>query len=199
MTTPSAGPSRRATTSVSNVPSLDDRLSLLMQGVDLGDDRTRDAMAAELRERLAESDRTGRPLRVYLGVDPTSSDLHLGHTVPLRKLRQFQDLGHEVVFLVGSFTALIGDPSEKSKARPQQTAEQVRAHARTYVEQVHRLLDPERTVIDYNDRWLAPLTFAELIDLASHFTVQQFLTRDNFAKRLATREVPSGCTSSFTR
>jgi tyrosyl-tRNA synthetase len=168
---------------LSSIP-LDDQLALLMRGASFGDAQLHQVMARELRERLEESARTGTPLRVYLGVDPTSSDLHLGHTVPLRKLRQFQDLGHHVIFLIGSFTALVGDPSDKDAARPQQTREQVRAHARTYVEQVYRLLDREKTEIEYNDRWLAPLTFEDLIRLSSHFTVQQFLTRDNFHGRM---------------
>lgn len=163
----------------------DEQIALLMRGVSFGDDAIAASMEAELRQRLAESHATGRPLRVYLGVDPTSTDIHLGHTVPLRKLRQFQDLGHDVVFLIGSFTALIGDPSDKDRARPRLTPEQVREHAQTYVEQVARILDPQRTTVEYNDRWLAPLSFADLIDLAGHFTVQQFLTRDNFAQRFA--------------
>lgn len=162
---------------------LDDQMAVLMRGVTFGDAGIVDVMARELRERLVEAHRTDTPLRIYLGVDPTSSDLHLGHTVPLRKLRQFQELGHQVIFLIGSFTALIGDPSDKDKARSQQTREQVAAHARTYVEQVFKILDPDQTIVEYNDRWLAPLTFADLIGLASHFTVQQFLTRDNFALR----------------
>ncbi|MFH1085694.1 MAG: tyrosine--tRNA ligase, partial [Chloroflexota bacterium] len=169
----------------SSTLSLDDQVALLMRGADYGDPQIHQSMAAELRLRLAEAQAEGRPLRVYLGVDPTSPDLHLGHTVPLRKLRQFQELGHEAIFLIGSFTALIGDPSDKDAARPQKTVAQVRAHAQTYVEQVYRILDPARTRIEYNDRWLAPLTFAELIELASHFTVQQFLTRDNFSRRFA--------------
>ena len=158
-------------------------MALLMRGVVFGDAPTRQVMERELRQRLAEARQRDKPLRVYLGVDPTSSDLHLGHTVPLRKLRQFQELGHEVIFLIGSFTALIGDPSDKDKARPQQSREQVVAHAQTYVAQVHKVLDPQRTIVEYNDRWLASLTFGELIKLASSFTVQQFLARDNFAAR----------------
>ncbi len=158
---------------------IDEQMAILMRGVEFGDEQIRETMAGELRERLAE----GRPLRVYLGVDPSAPDLHLGHTVPLRKLAQFQELGHEVVFLVGTFTALIGDPSDKDAARSQQTPGQVRANAQTYVDQVFKVLDPEKTIVDYNDKWLAQLSFADLIRLASHFTVQQFLARDNFAKR----------------
>jgi len=164
---------------------IDEQMALLMRGVSFGDPTTRQTMERELRQRLQEALAADRPLRIYLGVDPTSSDIHLGHTVPLTKLRQFQDLGHEVIFLIGSFTALIGDPSDKDKARPQQSPEQVRANAQTYVAQVHKVLDSERTRIEYNDRWLAPLTFADLIGIASRFTVQQFLTRDNFSGRFA--------------
>ena len=163
---------------------LDEQMALLIRGVVYGDPRIRVVMERELRERLERALSEDKPLRVYLGVDPTSSDLHLGHTVPLRKLRQFQQLGHEVIFLIGSFTALIGDPSDKDGVRAQQMPEQVKAHARTYVDQVHKILDPERTIVDFNDRWLARLTFEELIKLGSSFTVQQFLARDNFAARL---------------
>lgn len=169
---------------LSSIP-LDEQVALLMRGVTYGDAGIVDTMRAELRERLREALEAGRPLRVYLGVDPTSSDLHLGHTVPLRKLRQFQDLGHRVIFLIGSFTSLIGDPSDKDAARAQQTPEQARAHAQTYVEQVWRVLDRERTTVEYNDRWLAGLSFADVIDLAGQFTVQQFLTRNNFSQRFA--------------
>jgi tyrosyl-tRNA synthetase len=161
------------------VKPIDEQMAILMRGVEFGDKQIRETMARELRERLAE----GRPLRVYLGVDPSAPDLHLGHTVPLRKLAQFQELGHEVIFLVGSFTALIGDPSDKEAARQQKTPQEVRANAETYVEQVHMVLDPEKTIVRYNDEWLAPLSFADVIELSSHFTVQQFLARDNFAQR----------------
>lgn len=160
---------------------IDEQMAILMRGVEFGDEQIRETMARELRERLAE----GRPLRVYLGVDPSAPDLHLGHTVPLRKLAQFQELGHEVIFLIGSFTALIGDPSDKDALRTQQTPEEVRANAQTYVQQVHKVLDPNKMIVRYNDEWLAPLSFADIIKLASHFTVQQFLARDNFAQRHA--------------
>ena len=136
-------------------------------------------MERELRERLHE----GRPLRVYCGFDPTTSQLTLGHTVPMRKLRQFQELGHQVIFLIGTFTALIGDPSDKDSARPQQTLEEVTEKTKGYAEQAFKILDPDKTEVRYNADWLAPLTFADLIRLSSHFTVQQFLARENFAKR----------------
>ncbi|NOZ28245.1 MAG: tyrosine--tRNA ligase [Chloroflexi bacterium] len=164
--------------------TIDEQMEILMRGVDYGDPQIKERMEEELRERLIESQKTGRPLRVYLGVDPTAPDLHLGHTVPMRKLRQFQDLGHECIFLIGNFTSLIGDPSDKDSARRQMTPEEVEANARTYTEQAFRILDPERTIIRYNAEWLASLTFADIIKLASNFTVQQFLARENFAKRM---------------
>ncbi|RME84640.1 MAG: tyrosine--tRNA ligase [Caldilineae bacterium] len=167
---------------------VEEQLAILMRGVDFGDAETYRKMEAELRERLQESVETGRPLKVYCGFDPTGSDLTLGHTVQMRKLKQFQDLGHEVTFLIGTFTALIGDPSDKDSARPQQTEEEVERKARSFTEQAFRILDPERTKVKYNADWLAPLTFKDVIGLASHFTVQQFLARDNFAKRHAKGE-----------
>ena len=165
--------------------SVNEQLSILMRGVDFGDETTRANMEVELRTRLAESARDGRPLRVYCGFDPTASDLHLGHTVPMRKLAQFQELGHEVVFLIGSFTALIGDPSDKTAARRQQTDAEVREHARSFTDQAWKLLDSRRTVVVYNGDWLSKLSFKDVIGLASNFTAQQFLVRDNFAARYA--------------
>lgn len=160
--------------------NIDEQVEWLMQGTEYGDEELAQAMRRELRERLLE----GRPLRVYCGYDPTSTDLHLGHTITMRKLRQFQDLGHEVTFLIGNYTALVGDPSDKNKARPILTEEQVMENARTYAEQAFRVLDREKTRIRYNGEWLSKLTLVDLIRLGQHFTVQQFLTRENFAKRL---------------
>lgn len=160
-----------------------EQVAFLMQGTEYGDEALKNAMADELRERLEEADREGRPLRVYCGFDPTTSDLHLGHTVPMRKLRQFQELGHEVTFLVGNYTSLIGDPSDKDKLRPQLSAEEVQENARTYAEQAFKILDREKTLIRYNAEWLSELSFAELIELASNFTIQQFLSRENFRNR----------------
>ncbi|MEJ5241179.1 MAG: tyrosine--tRNA ligase [Anaerolineales bacterium] len=160
--------------------NIDEQVEWLMQGTEYGDEELEQAMRRELRERLLE----GRPLRVYCGYDPTSTDLHLGHTITMRKLRQFQDLGHEVTFLIGNYTALVGDPSDKNKARPILTEEQVMENARTYAEQAFRVLDREKTRIRYNGEWLSKLTLVDLIRLGQHFTVQQFLTRENFAKRL---------------
>ncbi len=167
---------------------VEEQMAILMRGVEFGDDRTRTNMEEELRLRLEESSQKGRPLRVYCGFDPTSSDLHLGHTVPLRKLRQFQELGHTVVFLIGTFTGTIGDPSDKESARTQQSLEEAMENARSFTQQANRVLDPEKTVVDYNHRWLSELDFGGVIRLASSFTVQQFLARDNFSKRHAKGE-----------
>ncbi len=163
--------------------SIDEQVAYLMQGTEYGDETLQQAMADELRQRLTQATKEGRPLRIYCGFDPRTSDLHLGHTVPMRKLRQFQELGHEVIFLVGNYTSLIGDPSDKDKLRPQLTAEEVAQNARTYAEQAYKVLDQDKTKIRYNAEWLSELSFAELIQLASNFTIQQFLTRENFRKR----------------
>jgi tyrosyl-tRNA synthetase len=162
---------------------VDDQLTILLKGVDYGDAQTLQVMRNALRDRLSEAIAAGRPLSAYLGIDPTGSLLTLGHAVPLRKLRQIQDLGHRVVFLIGDMTARIGDPSDKSAARRMQTAAEAAENARTYIEQAMRVLDPERTDVRFNSEWLERLTFADVIELASNFTVQQFLQRDNFAKR----------------
>lgn len=138
-----------------------------------------------LVEKLELARRERRQLRVKLGVDPSSPDLHLGHSVVLRKLRQFQDLGHRVVLIIGDFTAMIGDPSGRSKTRPVLTFEETRANSKTYVEQAMKVLDddPERFELRYNSEWLGQLTFAELIKLASNYTVARMLERDDFTKR----------------
>ena len=162
---------------------VDEQLALLMRGVDCGDPQTRDNMENELRERLAGSRESGRPLRVYCGFDPSRSDLHLGHTIPMRKLRQFQELGHEVVFLIGSFTGTIGDPSDKDSARAQQTLAEALDKAETFATQAFRILDRDATIVDYNHRWLEKLTFGDVVEIASLFTVQQFLARHNFRQR----------------
>ena len=154
-----------------------------MQGTEYGDGELKKAMAEELRLRLLEAHSENRPLRIYCGFDPRTSDLHLGHTVPMRKLRQFQELGHEVTFLIGNYTSLIGDPSDKDKLRPQLTPEEVAQNGRTYAEQAYKVLDPSKTLIRYNADWLSKLNFADLIKLASNFTIQQFLARENFKLR----------------
>jgi tyrosyl-tRNA synthetase len=163
--------------------SIDDQVAQLMQGAEYGDDQLKQAMQDELRQRLIDSEKSGTPLRVYCGYDPTSPDLHLGHSVTLRKLRQFQDLGHDVTFVIGSFTALVGDPSDKDGARPQLSREQIAKNAKTYTTQAFKILDPDRTTIRFNDEWLSKVTLEEFIGMAANFTVQQFLARDNFARR----------------
>ena len=163
---------------------IDEQVELLMQGTEYGDATMKESMEKELRQRLIVSEKTGKPLRVYCGYDPTSTDLHLGHTISMRKLRQFQDLGHEVTFLIGSYTALVGDPSDKNKARPLLTEEKILENAETYAEQAFRVLDKEKTLVRYNGEWLSKLTLVDLIRLGQNFTVQQFLARENFAKRM---------------
>ncbi len=163
--------------------NIDEQVATLMQGTEYGDEDLKRAMQTELRQRLFEAEKSGRKLRVYAGFDPSSTDLHLGHTIPMRKLRQFQDLGHEVTFLIGSFTSLIGDPSDKDQLRPQLTPEQVAKNAQTYAEQAFRVLDRDKTTIRYNAEWLSKVSFAELIKFASNFTLQQFITRENFHLR----------------
>lgn len=138
----------------------------------------------DLRAKLLKSERTGAPLRIKLGADPTAPDIHLGHTVVIRKLRAFQELGHTVVFLIGDFTGLIGDPSGKSATRPQLSREEIAANAETYKAQIFKLLDPEKTVIEFNSRWMDSLGSDGFIRLASHTTVKQILERDDFQKRL---------------
>jgi tyrosyl-tRNA synthetase len=164
--------------------NIDEQVELLMLGTEYGDEELKQAMTNELRQRLLDAEKEGRPLRVYCGYDPTSTDLHLGHTITMRKLRQFQDLGHDVTFLIGSYTALVGDPSDKNKARPILTQEQVAHNAQTYSEQAYRVLDKEKTKIRYNGEWLSELSLVDLIRLGQNFTVQQFLARENFANRL---------------
>jgi tyrosyl-tRNA synthetase len=163
--------------------NIDEQVAWLMQGTEFGDEALRRTMETELRERLVEAEKEGRPLRVYCGYDPRRADLHLGHTVTMRKLRQFQDLGHQVTFLIGTYTSLIGDPSDKDILRPQLSTAEVDENARTYAEQAFRVLDPQKTVVRYNAEWLSNLNFADLIRLASNFTIQQFLTRETFRMR----------------
>jgi tyrosyl-tRNA synthetase len=163
--------------------NIEEQVAYLMKGTEYGDEGLKQAMEDELRQRLVEAQQESRPLRVYCGYDPRTTDLHLGHTITMRKLRQFQELGHEVIFLIGTYTSLIGDPSDKDKLRPQLSPEQVEENARTYAEQAFRILDRERTQVRYNAEWLSKLTFADLIRLASNFTIQQFVGRENFKLR----------------
>ncbi len=168
------------------MPPVDEQLAILFSGVQYGDEaedgsagQFGKAMRIELRRLLDED----RPLRVYLGIDPTATSLTLGHTVPLRKLRQFQQLGHHAIFLIGDSTALIGDPSDKNKLRPMLTREDIAANEATYFEQVGRLLDAENTELRHNSEWLLKLDFPQLIELMSKFTAAEMLRRDNFRKR----------------
>ncbi|MCS6951042.1 MAG: tyrosine--tRNA ligase, partial [bacterium] len=159
--------------------SIERQLQVLQRGVE--------AIIPEdgLREKLEKSARTGKPLRVKLGLDPTAPDIHLGFAVVLRKLRQFQEFGHTACLIIGDFTAMIGDPSGRSKTRPQLSREEVEANARTYQQQLYRILIPERTEIYFNSDWLGKMTFADVIQLASRYTVARILERDDFQNRLA--------------
>jgi tyrosyl-tRNA synthetase len=138
----------------------------------------------ELLNRLEKSIRENKPLRVKAGFDPTAPDIHLGHTVLLRKMKHFQDLGHEVIFLIGDFTGLIGDPSGRSSTRKPMTREEINRNAETYRQQIFKILDPEKTIIDFNSRWLGALTSFDIINLAAKYTVARLLERDDFALRL---------------
>ncbi|GGO36635.1 tyrosyl-tRNA synthetase [Deinococcus humi] len=160
---------------------VDEQIEILKRGV--VDLVTED----DLRRKLAQSVETGKPLRVKLGADPTRPDLHLGHAVILRKMRQFQDLGHQVIMLIGDFTAMIGDPSGKSKTRPPLTLEETRANAQSYLEQCRLILrgEPEVLEIRYNGEWLEPMGYADVIRLTSKYTVARILERDDFTKRLS--------------
>src|SRR5438067_11880763 len=138
---------------------------------------------SELREKLANSLKTGKPLRVKAGFDPTAPDLHLGHTVLIRKLKHFQDLGHTVIFLIGDFTGIIGDPTGRSVTRKPLTREEIERNAETYKVQVFRILDPHKTVVDFNRRWFAKFTPDDFIRLAAKYTVSQMLEPEDFHKR----------------
>ncbi len=163
--------------------TLDEQVALLMQGTEYGDEQLKQHMTRELRERLIEAEKEGRPLRVYCGYDPSTSDLHLGHTVTMRKLRQFQELGHAVTFLIGTGTGMVGDPSDKNKLRPVLSHAETEHNARTYAEQAFCILDRERTQVRFNHEWLLELKLEDMIKIASNFTVQQFIQRENFKLR----------------
>ncbi len=139
----------------------------------------------DLRAKLEASYKSGKPLRVKLGVDPTAPDLHLGHTVVLRKLKHFQDLGHTAIFLIGDFTAMVGDPTGQSETRPPLTREQVEANAKTYLEQVYKILNKENTEVRYNSEWLGKLTGHDMIRLCAHYRLARMLEREDFRSRLA--------------
>ncbi|NTV05353.1 MAG: tyrosine--tRNA ligase [Chlorobiaceae bacterium] len=142
----------------------------------------------ELEKKLKNSFQTGKPLKIKFGADPSRPDLHLGHSVVLRKLREFQDLGHEAILIIGDFTAMIGDPSGKSKTRPQLLAEEARENGLSYFEQASKILDSEKTTICYNADWLGKMSFADVIKLSSHYTVARMLERDDFERRYRAQE-----------
>jgi len=144
--------------------------------------------AEELRAKLESSIKTGKPLRVYLGVDPTAPDLHLGHTVVLRKLKHFQDLGHTAVFLIGDFSAMIGDPTGVSETRPPLTRAQVDANAKTYLEQVFKILDRKKTEVRYNSEWLSKMNAEDVVRLCSHYRLARMLEREDFRSRLSNNQ-----------
>ncbi len=160
-----------------NFPPVEEQLDLLQKGA------AEIIRVSDLRERLEEGRKTGRPLRIKAGFDPTSPDLHLGHTVLMRKLRHFQQLGHQVIFLIGDFTSLIGDPTGRNVTRKALTREQIDKNAETYKEQVFKILDKAKTEVRFNSEWLDKLGYEQTIRLTAHFTVSQMLERDDFHKR----------------
>jgi tyrosyl-tRNA synthetase len=162
---------------MSNFAPVDEQLTYLKKG------SAEIIREADLRTKLEKSRTTGKPLRVKLGMDPTAPDLHLGHTVVLRKLKHFQDLGHTAIFLIGDFTGMIGDPTGRSATRPPLTREQIEQNAETYKAQVFKILDPEKTIVDFNRRWFGPMSTDEFVKLAAKYTVSQLLEREDFHKR----------------
>jgi tyrosyl-tRNA synthetase len=158
--------------------TLDEQLSYLRKGM------AEIIREEDLRERLVAAAAAGRKLRVKVGFDPTAPDLHLGHTVLLRKMKHFQDLGHTVIFLIGDMTGLIGDPTGRNVTRPPMTREAILANAETYKTQVFKILDPEKTEVRFNSEWLEPMQYVDIVRLASHYTVARMLERDYFSKRL---------------
>ena len=163
----------------SNFKSVAEQLAYLKKGI------AEIVPEADLPAKLEKSQKTGKPLRVYLGVDPTAPDIHLGHTVVLRKLKHFQDLGHTAIFLIGDFSAMIGDPTGQSETRPPLTREQVDANSKTYLAQVFKLLDPKKTEVRYNSEWLDKLTSYEVVRLCGHYRLARMLEREDFRSRLA--------------
>jgi tyrosyl-tRNA synthetase len=162
---------------MANFPPVDEQLAYIKKGA------AEIVKESELRSKLERSLKTGKPLRVKAGFDPTAPDLHLGHTVLLRKLKHFQDLGHTVIFLIGDFTGMIGDPTGRSATRPPLTREQIVENAETYKAQVFRILSPEKTVVDFNSRWFSKFTAEDFIRLCAKYTVSQMLEREDFHKR----------------
>src|SRR5271167_1470830 len=158
--------------------SVDEQLAYLKKGV------AEVIPEEELKQKLANSAKTSTPLRVYLGVDPTAPDIHLGHTVVLRKLKHFQDMGHTAIFLIGDFSAMIGDPTGQSETRPPLSREQVDANSKTYLAQVYKILDPEKTEVRYNSEWLGNMSSYEVVRLCGHYRLARMLEREDFRTRL---------------
>ena len=167
---------------------IEKQVATYMLSSDFGDPQIKEQMTKELRQRLTEAKKENRPLRVYCGYDVTAPDLHLGHTITMRKLKQFQDFGHDVNFVIGTFTTLIGDPSDRDTARSAAIEERVKQNAQSYAEQAFKILDKKKTQVRYNNDWLSKLTFKDVINMASCFTVQQFLVRDRIQKRLESND-----------
>src|SRR5450432_2509526 len=142
----------------------------------------------ELKAKLEKSLKTGKPLRIKLGVDPTAPDIHLGHTVVIRKLKHFQDLGHTAVFLIGDFSAMIGDPTGQSETRPPLSREQVAKNAETYLQQVFKILDKTKTEVRYNNEWIGKLSSQEVVQLCAHYRLARMLEREDFRSRLAANQ-----------
>src|SRR3990172_8591314 len=166
------------------VETIEKQVAVLMQGSDYGDQQIKEMMTRELRQRLTEAAKEGRPLEVYCGYDVTASDLHLGNTITMHKLRQFQDFGHHVTFVIGTFTTLIGDPSDRDEARGSvPPMEQIEKNARNFADQAFKVLDRKKTTVRFNGEWLSKMTFADVIKGASYFTVQQMLARDRRRNR----------------
>jgi tyrosyl-tRNA synthetase len=161
-----------------NFRPVDEQLAYLKKGV------AEIVPEAELRAKLEKSLKTGKPLRVYLGVDPTAPDIHLGHTVVLRKLKHFQDMGHTAIFLIGDFSAMIGDPTGQSETRPPLSREQVELNAKTYLAQVYKILDPEKTEVRYNSEWLGKMSSYDVVRLCGHYRLARMLEREDFRSRL---------------
>src|SRR5690606_8994361 len=155
----------------------------LKPGQDSGESGIRAQMRGEMKKKLERSARTGEPLRIYIGADPTRTSLHIGHMVPVVKLRRFQQLGHQVIFLIGDYTAMIGDPTGQSSERKRLTHEDVMEMAKFYTGQAHRLLDPDRTEIRFNGEWLGRLSFAETTEIAAQFPLSQIIARQDFRDR----------------
>ena len=166
-------------------PSVEEQLAIIKRGaVEIVPEQ-------ELIEKLKKSKKENKPLRVKLGVDPTRPDLHLGHSVILRKMRQFQDLGHEVILIIGGFTAMIGDPTGQNKTRPPLTVEEVNENAQTYIDQAKKILDEDKLTLTNNNDWLGPMDFMDVVRLSSKLTVARMIERDDFSKRFENNEAIS--------